>query len=61
MIDLATGWIEIRTATSARADLISNQVEVAWLTRHPLPSKVIVDRGNEFLAKFREILKETTA
>ena len=56
MIDPATGWIEIRTVPSARADLVANQVELAWLTRYPLPNKVIVDRGNEFLAEFREMI-----
>ena len=56
MIDLATGWIEIRTVPSARADLIANQEELSWVTRYSLPNKVIVDRGNEFLAKFREMI-----
>ena len=56
MIDPATGWIEIRTVPSARADLVANQVELAWLTRYPIPNKVIMDRGNEFLAKFREMI-----
>ena len=56
MINPATGWIEIRTVPSARADLVANQVELAWLTRYPLPNKVIVDRGNEFLAEFREMI-----
>ena len=32
MIDLATAWIEIRTVPSARADLVANQVELAWLS-----------------------------
>ena len=50
MIDPATGWIEIRTVPSAGADLVSNIVELEWLTRYLLPSKVIVDCGNEFLA-----------
>ena len=52
MIDPTTGWIEIHTIPSARADLVANQVELSWLTYYPLPNKVIVDRGNEFLAKF---------
>ena len=34
----------------------SYQVELAWLTRYPLPNKVIVDRGNVFLAEFREMI-----
>ena len=37
MIDRATGWIEIRTVPSACADLVSNIVELACLTRYPLP------------------------
>ena len=56
MIDLATGWIEIRTIPSALVDLVANQVELAWLTPYLLPSKVIVDRRNEFLAEFREMI-----
>ena len=56
----ATDWTEIRTVPSAQAELVSNEVELTWLTRYPLPSKVIVDRGKKFLAKFREI-KMTTA
>ena len=31
--------------------LVSNIVELTWLIKYPLPSKVIVDRGNEFLAE----------
>ena len=56
MIDPATGWIEIHTVPSAQADLVANQVDLAWLTCYPLPNKVIVDRGNEFLVKFREMI-----
>ena len=57
MIDPATGWIEIHTVHSAHADLVSNIVELAWLTRYPLPSKVIVDRGNEFLAEVKIMIQ----
>ena len=56
MIDLATGRIEICTVPSASADLVANQVELAWLTHYLLPNKVIVDRVNTFLAKFREMI-----
>ena len=56
MIDVLTGWIKIRTVPSARADLVANQVELVWLTCYPLPNKLIVDRGNKFLAKFREMI-----
>ena len=56
MIDPAAGWIEIHTIPSVQADLVANQVKLAWLTRYPLISKVIVDRRNEFLTKFREMI-----
>ena len=46
MADPAIGWIEIRTVPSAQVDLIANQVELAWPTRYPFPSKVVVDKGN---------------
>ena len=42
--------------SSARADLVANQVELVWLICYTLPNKVIVKRGNEFLAKFREMI-----
>ena len=53
MIDLATGLIEIGSVPDARADLVANQVELVWLIRYPLPNKILVDRGNEFLAEFK--------
>ena len=56
IIDPATGWIEICAVPSSRSVLVDNQVELAWLTRYPLPNKQIVDRGNEFLAEFREMI-----
>ena len=41
---------------TALTDLVVNLVELEWLTRYPLPSKIIVDRGNEFLAKLRNMM-----
>ena len=49
--DPATGWIETRSVSEVRADLVANQVEVAWSTRYPLSNKITVDRGKEFLVK----------
>ena len=57
MMDTATGWIEICTGHSARANLVSYIVELAWLTRYPLPSKVIVECGNEILAEFNTMIQ----
>ena len=56
MIDPATGWIEICSVPDARADLIRNQVELAWLTRYPLSNKIIIDRGKEFLAELKKMM-----
>ena len=58
MIDPATGWVEIKAVPSARADLVANKVELAWLTRYPLPTKVIVDRGKEFMADFKSMIEK---
>ena len=50
MIDPATGWIEICSVPEARADIVANQVELAWSTRYPLPDNITIDRGKELLA-----------
>ena len=55
-IDPATGWIEIHSVPEVRADLVANQVELAWLTRYPLPNEITVDRGKELLAKFKTMM-----
>ena len=57
MMDPATGWIEICPVPSACADLVSNIVELAWLTRYPLPSKVTIFHGNEFSAEFKTMIQ----
>ena len=57
MIDPAKGWIDICTVPSAGADLVSNIIELSWLTRYPLHSKVILDCGNEFLAEFKIMIQ----
>ena len=57
MIDPATGWIEIHTIPSTRADLVSKIVELTWLIWYLLPSKVIVDRGSEFPAEFKTMVQ----
>ena len=40
-----------------RVLLILNQVELAWLTRCLLPSKVIVDHGNKLFAGFKAMIQ----
>ena len=60
MIDPTKGYqVEIiRPVRSARADLEPQQVQLVWLTRYPLPTAVIADRGNEFLAKFKAMVEK---
>ena len=54
MIDPATAWIGIHSVPEARADLVANEVELAWLTRYPLLYKTsTVERGKELLAKLK--------
>ena len=57
MIDPASCLIEIHTIPSDRADLISNIVELVYLTQYPLPSKVKIDQRNEFLAEFKTMIQ----
>ena len=57
MINPASGLIEICMVLSACADLVSNIVDLTRLTRYPLPSKVIVDCGNKFLAEFKIMIQ----
>ena len=45
------GWIEINFLPEATVDLVINQVELAWLTRCLLPTKIIVDRCKELLVE----------
>ena len=56
MIYLAMGWIEIHSELETKADLVANQVELAWLPRYPLPNKTTVDRGKDFLAEFKTMM-----
>jgi len=57
MIDPATGWFEIASINTKRADVIANIVEQTWFTRYPWPSQVILDRGTEFMAEFTNMLE----
>ena len=56
MIDTGTSWIEIRSVSEARADLVANQVELAWLSRYPVPNKITVDKRKEFLAESKTMM-----
>ncbi len=57
MIDPATGWFEIFEIPTKRADEIANIIEMKWLVRYPWPSTVICDRGTEFFAEVKKMIK----
>ena len=58
MIDPTTGWFKIAEVPDTRADNISNILQQSWLVRYPWPTKVICDRGKEFMAETKEMLEE---
>ena len=49
MIDPATGWFDMASIKTKTADVIANKLEHTWLTKYPRPTKVILDRGTEFM------------
>jgi hypothetical protein len=57
MIDPATGWFKIAEIPNKRADYVSNILQQTWLVRHLWPTKVICDRGSEFMAKTKDMLE----
>jgi hypothetical protein len=58
MIDPATGWFEIAEIPNKRADELSNILEQTWIIRYPWPTKVVMDRGREFMGEVRDMLKD---
>jgi transposase InsO family protein len=58
MIDPATGWFEIAEIPTKPADFIANLLEFHWLTRYPWPTKIRMDRGEEFKAEVQAALKD---
>ena len=57
MIDPATGWFKIATILNKQADQVMNVLEFQWLTRHPWPTKVVLDRGRKFAAEVSAAVK----
>jgi hypothetical protein len=58
MIDPATGWFEIAEIPSKRADYVSNVLEQTWFNRYPWPTEVVLDRGREFMAEVKDMLRD---
>lgn len=58
MIDPATGWFEIVQIDEKKADEVANRLEFVWLTRYPWPTEIVMDRGKEFAAEVKDLLKD---
>ena len=56
MIDPVTGWFEMAQITNKTAANVADVAEKTWFTRYPLPQKLILDRGTEFLAEFAKMV-----
>jgi hypothetical protein len=57
MIDPATGWFEMEQISNKTAAEVADIYETTWFTRHPLPQRITLDRGTEFMAEFAKIVK----
>jgi hypothetical protein len=47
----ATGWFEMVESETETADVVTNEVEIAWLSRHPWPMRITCDHGSEFTGR----------
>jgi transposase InsO family protein len=58
MIDPATGWFEMHQIENKTAAKVADSTcKKTWFTRHPLPQRMILDRGTEFMAEFARMVK----
>ena len=55
IIDPATGWFEMAQIPNKMAAEIADITEKNWFTRHPLPHRIVFDRGNKFMDKFAKM------
>ena len=59
MIDPATGWFEVAEIPSKESITVAEQVDKNWFCCYPQPTKVIYDRGSEFIGpSFQELIRE---
>ena len=58
MIDPATCWFEIVQIGDKSSMDVSNNLEIAWLNRYPIPVEVIADRGREFMGEVLRMLRD---
>jgi len=57
MVDPATGFFETVEIGQKTANVIANWLEIHWLTRHPWPTEITVDKGREFAREVSETLQ----
>jgi transposase InsO family protein len=57
MIDPATGWFEMEQISNKTAAEVADICETTWFTRYPLPQRITLDRGTEFMAEFAKMVK----
>ena len=57
MIHPATGWFERAQIPNKEAITVADTVEQVWFMRYPWPSKVLIDRGTEFLQEFADLIE----
>jgi hypothetical protein len=58
VIDPATGWFEMKQIQNKIAAEVADICETMWFTRHPLPQRITLDRGAEFMAEFAKMATE---
>ena len=58
MIDPATGWFNMTKIKTKYADVIANKIEQTWLSKYPLPSKIILDQGTEFMKEVIQMIEQ---
>ena len=57
MIDPATSWFEIARIDDKSSMEAANKLELTWLTRYPLPTEVVCNKGREFMGEVNTMLK----
>ncbi len=58
MIDPVTGWFEMAQIENKAAANAADIAEKTWFTRYPIPQKLILDRGTEFMAEFAQMVRK---
>ena len=57
MINPATGWFEMTQIPNKTAAEIADITEKTWCTRHPIPQRIVFDRGTKFMAESANMCK----